>query len=178
MLRRKLLLAAVCVLAVAVENASARDVVNWAPNLQAAVSMAARQNQLVLIHFWAPNCPPCRALEQNVFSRPDVAQAISRDYVAVKVNAATMPDTARKYGVDRWPMDVIVTPAGYQVHSMVSPQEAGEYVQSLYTVAAQRQPGRSLTSNQPPAHGGAEANWNRTQAQEQFTSHTQAQASE
>ncbi len=143
--RHKLLAAALLLFAFA-PNLRAEEAIQWAPNLPAAVNMASRQNQLVLIHFWAPNCPPCRALEQNVFTRQDVAQAIQRDFVPVKINAAAMPDTAKKYGVDRWPMDVIITPAGYALHTTVSPQDPREYMQVIGSVAAQRQPGRNLTA--------------------------------
>lgn len=146
MLCRHNLLAAALLLFALAPSIRAEEAIQWAPNLPAAVNMASRQNQLVLIHFWAPNCPPCRALEQNVFTRPDVAQAIQRDFVPVKINAAAMPDTAKKYGVDRWPMDVIITPAGYALHSTVSPQDPREYMQVIGSVAAQRQPGRNLTA--------------------------------
>jgi protein disulfide-isomerase len=129
--------------------ASAEGLIHWAPSVQAAVEAAARNNQLVLIHFWAPNCPPCRALERNVFSRDDVAQAIHRDYVAVKVNADAMPELAERYQVDRWPMDVIVTPAGYAVHRMVSPQDPQEYIGTIGRLAAERRPGVQLASNAP-----------------------------
>lgn len=127
----------------------AEEQIRWAPSLQAAIEAAARNNQLVLIHFWAPNCPPCRALERNVFSRADVAEAIHRDYVAVKVNADAMPEVAQRYKVDRWPMDVIVTPAGYAVHSMVSPQDPAEYMGTIGKLAADRRPGAQLANNAP-----------------------------
>lgn len=127
----------------------ANDQIRWAPSVQAAIESAARNNQLVLIHFWAPNCPPCRALERNVFSRADVAEAIHRNYVAVKVNADAMPELAERYKVDRWPMDVIITPAGYQVHSMVSPQDPNEYMGTIGKLAADRRPGAQLATSAP-----------------------------
>jgi len=133
----------VCTLA---GSAACEENIKWAPNLSAAINMAARQNQLVLIHFWAPGCRPCLALEHNVFNRPEVANAIAKDFVPVKINAEAMPDTARKYEVDRWPMDVIITPAGYQLHSMVSPQDPRKYTQALYRVVAQRRPGNRLSA--------------------------------
>lgn len=129
--------------------ATANEGIQWAPNLQAAVESAARNNQLVLIHFWTPTCPPCRALERNVFSRADVAEAIHRDYVPVKVNAEANPEIADRYKVDRWPMDVIVTPAGYKLHSMVSPQDPNEYMGTIGKIAADRRPGAQLANNAP-----------------------------
>ena len=157
MLRCRKLWLAVCFCAIAASSAYSQDTIRWAPNLPAALTMASRQNQLVLVHFWAPGCGPCMALERNVFSRPEVAQALARDFVAVKINAEAMPETARKYKVDRWPMDVVITPAGYPLHSMVSPQDPNEYMQTLYRVAAQRRPGERISANtaQQPADAAA-----------------------
>lgn len=147
-------LTALGVLLVSASATLAEDEINWAPNLNTAISMAARQNQLVLIHFWAPNCPPCRVVERNVFNHREVANAVHRDFVAVKVNAMAMPDTAKRYDVDRWPMDVIITPAGYTVHSMVSPQDPRQYMQTIHRIAANRRPGVRLSSNTPPSPAG------------------------
>lgn len=144
---RRILCLAGCLVAAFASQAPAAEAIQWAPNLSAAINMASRQNRLVLLHFWAPGCRPCLALEQNVFTRNDVADAIARDFVPVKINAEAMPDTARKYKVDRWPMDVIITPAGYPVHASVSPGDPRGYMQMLYRVAAQRRPGNLLSAN-------------------------------
>jgi protein disulfide-isomerase len=161
MLRRQNVWVIACVL-LAARSAWANQQIQWAPNLSAAITTASRQNQLVLIHFWTPDCAPCRALEKNVFSVPEVADAIHRDFVPVKVNAQALPDTARKYKVDRWPTDVVITPAGYVVHTMVSPQDPRQYTDSLVRVAASRRPGAQLVSNTPSTAPTADASgWGR-----------------
>jgi protein disulfide-isomerase len=160
-----------------VATAHAEEQVRWAPSLQAAIETAARNNQLVLIHFWAPNCPPCRMLERNVFSRSDVAEAIHRDYVAVKVNADAMPEIAERYKVDRWPMDVVITPAGYQVHSMVSPQDPQEYMGTIGRLAADRRPGVQLANNAPQPTADAYAQ-RQFQEQQQPAPHSQSRFSQ
>ena len=147
MLRRHTLWLASFLVAIASSLVCAEEAIRWAPNLPTAMTMASRNNQLVLLHFWAPGCGPCVNLERNVFTRPDVANAIARDFVPVKINAEAMPDTARKYKVDRWPMDVIVTPAGYPLFSSVSPGDPNEYMQMLYRVAAQRRPGQRMAES-------------------------------
>lgn len=128
------ILAAMVLFAVATTSL-AQDVMPWAPNLEAAQQMAARQNQLVLIHFWTPDCVPCKRLDATVFSQPAVAQAISRSFVPVKVNAHQLPATAKQLGVNRWPTDVIITPAGQVLHRQVTPQSAQAFVTSVSQVA-------------------------------------------
>jgi thioredoxin-related protein/YHS domain-containing protein len=134
--RRSTLLACMFVLFFAAPG-RAEDLIPWSANLEQAQDVAARRNQLVLLHFTSDNCAPCRALEQNVFSRDQVARAVGDKFVPVKINVDQRPDLARKYNVDRWPTDVIITPAGYAVHSMTSPQDANQYISQL-NLATQR----------------------------------------
>ena len=110
--------------------------VPWAPNLQAAIQMASRQHQLVLAHFWSPTCVPCKRLEETVFTDPIVAQSIARDYVPVKIDAQAFPDTARQYGVEKLPTDVIIAPTGQLVHRRVSPLDAQQFTSDLTWIAA------------------------------------------
>jgi thioredoxin-like negative regulator of GroEL len=61
----------------------------------------------VLLHFYSDACEPCFKLEKNVFSRPEVVEAIHRNYVPVKIHGTTNAKIAQQYRVDRWPTDVI-----------------------------------------------------------------------
>ena len=170
MVRRRSVVLSLCLTALFAGSGVCQEGISWAPDVNAAIATASRNNQLVLLHFWAPGCRPCVALESNVFNRPDVAAAISQGFVPVKVNAENHPELARKYKVDRWPMDIVITPAGYPVHSMVSPQDPREYMQALYRVAAQRQPGNRLGSNpQRDISGGLASNGFSPQAAQQPT---------
>ena len=112
------------------------DAIRWAPDLETAQAQASREGRLVLVHFWSDDCPPCRALEANVFSRPEVAEAINSQYIPVKVHAKRRSDLARQYDVDRWPTDVVITPSGQKITSMVSPQDPQQYAQTFSQIAS------------------------------------------
>ena len=129
----------------ATSSTAKADVVPWAPDLDTAKSLASRQGRLVLVHFWADNCPPCRSLEANVFSRPDVAQAIAARYVPVKVHATRRSDISKQFGVDRWPTDVVITPSGQKIASMISPQDPQKYVQTFDQIATRMLPAAPAT---------------------------------
>lgn len=115
----------------------ANDQIAWVNDFSTASGMAAEQRRLVLLHFYNDNCEPCIRLEKNVFNKAEVAQAVAQNYVAVKVHAGKNPQLAARYGVDRWPTDVFVTPVGQQVHRVVSPQKPAEYIAVLQQVAQQ-----------------------------------------
>jgi len=121
----------------------AADAVRWAPDLDTAKRVAAAKNQLVLIHFYADNCPPCRRLEANVFSQASFAQAVEQNFIPIKINASDEPAIAKEFGVDRWPQDVVIAPSGQVVYRMISPQDQDRYTGILAQVSAKLNPGAS-----------------------------------
>jgi YHS domain-containing protein/thioredoxin-related protein len=115
----------------------AQEQIAWVNDFQTASGLAAEQRRLVLLHFYNDNCEPCLRLEQNVFNRPEVAEAVHQNYIAVKVHAGQNPQLAARYRVNRWPTDVFVTPVGQEVFRATSPQNPNEYVGVLHRVAQQ-----------------------------------------
>jgi YHS domain-containing protein/thiol-disulfide isomerase/thioredoxin len=142
--------------------ATARDNVPWAPSLEAAQQVAAQRQQLILIHFYGDNCPPCEALEANVFPRPEFGKGVAANYVPVKINASQNKALAQKYGVDRWPADVIANADGTPItRATVSPQDPAKYLAGLdqFAVAhrarqaASAQVAANVGYNQPSTAG-------------------------
>ncbi|MFO0790125.1 MAG: thioredoxin family protein [Pirellulales bacterium] len=115
--------------------ALAQDAIHWHNDLESAKTMAKSTNRLVLIHFWAPSCGPCMALERNVFNQPGVAAAIEQQFVPVKLNADENSATAQLYGIERIPTDVVTTPDGRIISKMVSPPTPAAYVSELTSTA-------------------------------------------
>ena len=128
-------LAIITLCSVATATANAADQINWAANLDEARALAQQQNKLLLIHFWGPDCPPCRAVEANVFPSNDVAQTINQYFIPLKVNGMKDVDIRDHFKVDRWPTDVISTVGGQAIHSMATIQDPSLYVQELAAIA-------------------------------------------
>lgn len=117
--------------------AVAQDAVPWARSLEEAQQIAAQRQQLVLVHFYGDNCPPCKALDANVFPRPEFARGLTANYVPVKINASQNRALAVKYGVNSWPTDVILTAEGTPVvKPFNSPADPVRYLGALDQVAA------------------------------------------
>ena len=125
----------VVLLLVAARSANGQDQVPWAADFRQACEQAAQQKRLVLLHFYSDDCPPCVRVEENVFSQPEVAQAIARNYVPVKIHAGQNPELVSRYQVTRWPTDVAVTPAGLEIHRSTSPQLPEHYVELVDLMA-------------------------------------------
>lgn len=54
-------------------------------SLDEALSIAKKENKLVLADLSAIWCPSCRSLDKNVFSDPAVQQAISAKYIFARI---------------------------------------------------------------------------------------------
>lgn len=109
--------------------------VQWLQDLNAAQQQAAQNRKLVLVHFWAPWCLPCKRLNQEVFNQPHVAQAIHSAFVPVKLNADHFSASARQYGVASLPTDVVLTSKGELVTRMSSPLTPQAYINQVTQVA-------------------------------------------
>src|SRR5687768_14774549 len=95
----------VCGLLISTGIVRGQDQIPWAADFRQACEQAGQQKKLVLLHFYSDDCPPCVRVDQNVFSRPEVATAIARNYVPVKVHAGQNPELASRYQITRWPTD-------------------------------------------------------------------------
>ncbi len=117
--------------------AMAQDAVPWVGSLEDAQQIAGQRGQLILLHFYGDNCPPCKALEANVFPKPEFARGLTANYVPVKINASQNRQLAARYGVDRWPTDVVVTADGTPITKpAVCPQDSNKYLANLDQIAA------------------------------------------
>ncbi|HEY4311452.1 MAG TPA: thioredoxin family protein [Pirellulales bacterium] len=125
----------------------------WESDLEAAKQTAARTNRLVVIHFGAPWCQPCQQLERDVFSQPGFGSDLTANYVGVKLNYDSFPATARQYGVQSIPTDVVITPQGQLIERVQSPLSSTEYSTSLTRVANAARGGQSPAGAQAQSAG-------------------------
>ncbi|MEX0711052.1 MAG: thioredoxin family protein, partial [Pirellulales bacterium] len=115
--------------------AAAQEGLRWETTLESAQQLAQRTNRLVLVHFAAPWCGPCQRLEQEVFSQPGFGRELENHFVAVKLNCDHFPATARQFGIERIPADVIISPQGELLHKVPHPERpytTQDYVATMH----------------------------------------------
>jgi len=113
----------------------AQQTMQWQPNLETAQRLAEQTNRLVLVHFTADWCPPCKMMEREVLNQPATAQALNGDYVGVLINADDHVETAKRYRVKSLPTDVIITPQGEEVDRFIGSMSATQYLSRLGRIA-------------------------------------------
>jgi thioredoxin-related protein len=118
--------------------------IKWAPNIESAQRAAAEFRVPLLIHFSGEGCLPCRTLETNVFSSPEVVEVMNKYFICVQINGTRDRQTMAEYGVHSYPTDVFIGSDGKPLHQSVSPQEVRNYLGMLERVAVQNRDQNAL----------------------------------
>ncbi|MFN7574445.1 MAG: thioredoxin family protein [Planctomycetota bacterium] len=105
--------------------------IQWAADLAAAKTEAARRNKPILLHFGASWCRPCQEVETFVFRNPAVARKLGETVVPVRIDYDQNPQLAAEFGVKSLPTDVVVTTSEKVIQKRNSPTEASAYVAML-----------------------------------------------
>lgn len=103
----------------------------WATDYETALSESQRLKRPLLIHFYADWCVPCRRMDRDVLSSPELAAQLMQSFIGVKVNADKFPQLLKKYGVRSLPADLVVSPEGKVLIQTQGYQEKGNYVARL-----------------------------------------------
>ena len=99
-------------------GANAPEIVKWRP-VAAGEAEAKKTGKPVLYFFTAAWCGPCHLLEEQVFSRKDVADQIAKDFVPIVVrdrmretgtNSPEMLALADRYGLRGFPTLIVSRP--------------------------------------------------------------------
>ncbi|MGL6194391.1 MAG: DUF255 domain-containing protein [Thermoguttaceae bacterium] len=107
----------------------------WETDFRKGIETAKKTNRLILLHFYSNNCPPCKQMDMRVFPRSDVAEALSNEFVAIKVDTELNPKAVQKNNIVSIPADLIVTPQGNVVYRRAGGANANQYVNELLTAA-------------------------------------------
>ncbi len=92
--------------------------VDWYPWGEEAFEKARRENKPIFLSIGYSTCYWCHMMERDSFELTDVAEALNRDFVSIKVDREEHPDVDRIYmeavigmsGHGGWPMSVFLTP--------------------------------------------------------------------
>ncbi len=111
------------------------EAVKWRDNLNEAKIEATESGKLLLLHFYTSSCGPCRMLDENVFSQPQIAESITTNFIPVKLDADLSRALAGSYQIERVPTDIILNSQGNVIAKLSCPQNGSDYINQLTNLA-------------------------------------------
>ena len=96
----------------------AHNPVDWYPWGDEAVELAKKENKLIFLSVGYSTCYWCHVMERRVFSNPEIAAMMNKNFINIKIDREERPDldeiymTATQLLVQRggWPNSVFLTP--------------------------------------------------------------------
>ncbi|MEZ6032723.1 MAG: thioredoxin domain-containing protein [Planctomycetaceae bacterium] len=108
----------------------------WSTDIEQSLQHAAANNQLVLMEFTADWCVFCKKMEKNTFTNANVAQRISRNFVAVRVDADQNKELVKDLGIKGLPAILVVSPDLKVVERISGFQTAEALIPKLDAITA------------------------------------------
>ncbi len=115
-------------------QASVASAVPWQEDLTAALGTAKEKHQPLLIKFHAPWCGYCKQMDREVFSRQDVAQALS-NWVTVSIDGDRQPEVVDRYKIESYPTFVLLDSDGQEAFRINGAVSADEFIRQVQVVA-------------------------------------------
>ncbi len=108
--------------------------VQWfSGSFEAALAAAKAQDKRVFVEVGAYWCPPCRKLDEEVFTQPAVGEALAAGYIALHIDAESGegPELVTRYRVQAYPTLLVLEASGLELGRLVDAVAADELVQRL-----------------------------------------------
>lgn len=105
--------------------------------LEEAQAAAKAAGKLVFVDVGAYWCPPCRKLDEEVFVRPEVGEALGERFIALHVDAekGEGPELVARYRVQAYPTLLVLAEGGLEKGRVVDALAPAELLAALEEIA-------------------------------------------
>jgi thiol-disulfide isomerase/thioredoxin len=109
----------------------------WLHNLDAATALAKANHKMVMVDFYTSWCGPCKLMDRQTYSNPEIAECLNDGFVPVKIeadNAKYGEAIATKYGITGYPTMLVLDARGEVVDKIRGYAEAKPFLAALQSV--------------------------------------------
>ena len=99
----------------------------------AAMAKAKKEKKPVFVDAYTSWCPPCKALDRNVFSQDEVGDVLNKDFIAVKVDLEKGygVDFADKFAIEAFPTLIVLDASGSEKSRWIGFRQAPQLLEEL-----------------------------------------------
>ena len=123
---------------------------HWKTDYQQARSEAQRDGKLLLLHFHASWCGPCRQMDREVLSTAALGQRLGTNIIAVKIDSDRYRQLTSQLNVQSLPSDIFMTAKGKVLHRTSGYQPAGNYLRMVSSVSSKYVGSRPVVAARKP----------------------------
>ncbi len=134
----------------------ARAAVSWERgSLEQALARARLEHRQVIVDLYADWCGPCREMDERVWSRSDVGEAVARSWLPLRFDgeAGEGKEIHDRYHVVGFPTLLVLAPDGAEIDRVMGFVEARELLATLAAFRAGRGTLAALEKRAAAAHG-------------------------
>jgi thioredoxin-related protein len=101
-------------------------------SFEAALASARAANKYIFVDVYTEWCAPCKKLEKEVFTHPEVAEFFNRHFINLKINAekGSGVEFSSVFDVNAYPCALFFSPEGKLVHRTVGYFEAQAFIEN------------------------------------------------
>jgi thiol-disulfide isomerase/thioredoxin len=127
---------------IAQDSLSFRTGYTW----QQVLDSARKRDKLVFVDVYTDWCLPCRRMEKEVFTRPEVVQAMNKEFLLYRLDAekGEGPEIAERYGANGYPCFLFVDGQGRLFYSVLGFRTAQQLLEDTRTAVSERNDPRPL----------------------------------
>ena len=122
---------------------SVPSAVPWGEDVHVAVTTAHETHQPVLLNFHAAWCGTCQMMAREVFSRKDVAIALSK-WITVSIDGDKQPSAVSNYKIEAYPTFIALDSDGKEIFRYEGTMSADEFIRRIQAV------GKALSASTHP----------------------------
>jgi uncharacterized protein YyaL (SSP411 family) len=120
--------------ALAQQQATPKQHLNWQPWSDKVFADAKRENRFVLLDLEAVWCHWCHVMDANTYSDPAVIKLLQSRYIVVKADQDSRPDLSARYEDYGWPATIVFDAGGREIvkrQGYLAPDEMSSMLQAI-----------------------------------------------